>query len=76
VTLLPFGTRLVDIYGYLRAHDGAESTSRATVTLIKAGHPDAANILLIGQPDMPLWTGPYTEPAPLAPLGIDNDLAL
>jgi hypothetical protein len=65
----------VDFDGYLRAYDSAERTSRAPVAVIETGHPDPANILLIAQPDVVLGTGPYTEPASLAPLRIDNNLA-
>jgi hypothetical protein len=66
---------LVDFDGHLRAHVSAERTSRAPVAVIETGYPDPANILLIAQPDVPLGTGPYTEPAALAPLRIDNNLA-
>ena len=43
------------------------------MAVIKEGHLDPANIILIAQPDFLLGTGPYTESAPLAPLRIDND---
>ena len=72
---LPRGSHLVDIYGNLRAHNGAEATPRALVVVIGAGRRDTADIGGIAQPDMPLRAGPYTEPATLTALRIDNDFS-